>query len=211
MHLIVISNESGILEEYIQVTKLFEEGLMYFHLRKPNFPKHLLEEYINNIPKEYHDRIIIHSHYDLCLKYNLKGIHLTKKHKKRPFQTWLKILYLKLRRREKLTISATIRSLREINPTIKKYSYTFISPVFRPSKRKKSKPFNEIELQEKLYRTNYKIIALGGVSKDHLTVAKNIGFHGVAILSYIWKDKDPIGAFKNIKLALLHQEAGYAA
>ena len=56
---------------------MFEHGLESLHIKKPGFSKKQLKKYIELIPTKHHNKIIIHSHYSLALRYNLKGIHLS--------------------------------------------------------------------------------------------------------------------------------------
>ena len=77
MKLILISYPTNIDNEHQILAHLFDEGLEYFHLRKPGFSKARIINYLSQIPDKYYNRIVIHSHYDLIRKYNLKGIHIT--------------------------------------------------------------------------------------------------------------------------------------
>ena len=97
MKLIVISSSQSIENETQIVTKLFEAGLDTFHLRKHRLSTKKMKEFIGAIPKHFHKRIVIHSHHNLARNFNLKGVHLTKSHKKRKYKTWLmlKLIHLK--------------------------------------------------------------------------------------------------------------------
>src|SRR4051812_14871094 len=98
MKLIIISSSSAIIEnETLLITKLFEAGLETFHLRRHKLSTKKMKEFIKQIPEHFHNRIIIHSHHKLARKFKLKGIHLTKSHKKNRLQTWLTLKLLKLR------------------------------------------------------------------------------------------------------------------
>ena len=88
MKLIVITSSRTIPDETTFVTKMFESGLMTLHLRKPRFSTNQLKEFLNEIPKHFHNRIVIHSHHKLALKYDLKGIHMTST----PFREKMEIL-----------------------------------------------------------------------------------------------------------------------
>ena len=56
---------------------MFEHGLESLHIKKPGFSKKQLKKYIDLIPLKHHNKIIIHSHYSLAFKYNVKGLHLS--------------------------------------------------------------------------------------------------------------------------------------
>src|ERR1035437_4016923 len=131
MQLIVISSSHTIENETQIVTQLFEAGLETFHLRKHRLSTKKMKEYIKAIPQHFHNRIIIHSHHNLARNYNLKGIHLTKSHKKHKFKTWLvvKLIHLK---NPKIIISTSFTTIGQLLDTIheSRYDYVFLSPVF---------------------------------------------------------------------------------
>src|ERR1051326_1734770 len=97
MKLIVISSSSIIENETELVTRLFEMGLETFHLRKHKLSTRKTKEFIQAIPEHFHNRIVLHSHHNLARKFNLRGIHLTKSHKKRKFRTWLSMKFIRLK------------------------------------------------------------------------------------------------------------------
>src|SRR3954462_11503526 len=97
MKLIVISSSNSIENEADTVIKLFELGLETFHLRKHNLSTRKTRDFIDAIPEHFHNRIVIHSHHKLARQYNLRGIHLTKSHKKRKLRTWLTLKFIKLK------------------------------------------------------------------------------------------------------------------
>lgn len=80
MKLFVITSSKEVPDETSLITKMFECGLTNLHLRKPKFSTNQMSDYIKEIPEHFHKYIVIHSHHQLALKYNLKGIHLTSTH-----------------------------------------------------------------------------------------------------------------------------------
>ena len=102
MKLIVITPSRKHENEITTVINMFEAGLQNLHLRKNRFTTAELDEYIKEIPSHFHDRIIIHSHHKLALKYNLKGFHFTSSHLEKKIKLWwnTKMIYL---RKPKLT------------------------------------------------------------------------------------------------------------
>ena len=63
MKLIVISNPTPISNEINLATQLFENGLEIFHIHKPNFSEEEIQNYIQQFPEKYHDRIFLHSQF----------------------------------------------------------------------------------------------------------------------------------------------------
>ncbi len=60
---IVISNPTPITCEHQILHQLFDEGLDVFHIYKPSFSEEQTEDFIRQIPSEYHNRIVLHSRY----------------------------------------------------------------------------------------------------------------------------------------------------
>ena len=61
MNLIVISDPSTIPNEHEIINSLFEEGLEIFHIHKPSFSKEETDNFIQQIPSNYHNKIFLHA------------------------------------------------------------------------------------------------------------------------------------------------------
>lgn len=201
MKIIAISSGEGYKGEIPIVVELFKAGLDVLHLRKPNFSEQLMEEYLNAIPDVYHDRIVLHSFHDLALRYNVKGIHVTKRHKKKRIKTFFKTLYLKIRKPE-LSTSTSCHSLSNLNRYSRNYDYVFLSPVFNSiSKSKRYAGFSFSKIKDKLQKNKRQnVYALGGVGVSKIDKCFELGFSGVVLLGALWKnDADPIKIYSEIK------------
>ena len=86
MKLVVITQSQKSDNEIAAIIQMFEAGLETLHVRKNRFSTKELEEYIKEIPAHFHNRIIIHSHHRLALKYDLKGFHFTTTHLDKKFK-----------------------------------------------------------------------------------------------------------------------------
>jgi thiamine-phosphate pyrophosphorylase len=199
MRLIVISSSSTIENEAQIVTKLFEAGLETFHIRKHKLSTKKTKEFIKQIPEHFHNRIIIHSHHNLGRKFNLKGIHLTKSHKKNKIQTWFLLKILKFKNPNLLitTSYSNIGQLFEKNGRYT-YDYVFLSPIFDSLSSKFQGGFTSHSLTSAIEKTEFKIIARGGIDVNAIEKANAIGFDGLAFYSYIWKKKDAVEEFNKI-------------
>lgn len=199
MKLIVISNSAMMENEASIITRLFEAGLETFHLRKHKVSTRKTKELISAIPAHFHNRIVIHTHHNLARHYNLKGIHLTKTHKKRKLRTWLILKLIKLKNPNILISTSydTIGKLFE-QPDSYKYDYVFLSPIFESITSKFQGGYTVHSLRSALSKTSYKVIARGGVDINAIEKANEIGFEGLAFYNSIWKRKDPIGEFNSI-------------
>ncbi len=195
MKLLVLSPSSGdSISEPPIVTKLFELGLETFHLRKPRYTTKEMTDYIEQIPPRFHDRIVIHSHHLLALKFNLKGVHLTRTHLQRKVRLWINLRIIRLKRGN-ITVSTSFRKLASLYEEENVYSYVFLSPIFDTISGKFQAGFNEHSLRAAIKKTPFKIIARGGV--DSLKIAKviDVGFSGFVMSSALWKSQDPVNEF----------------
>lgn len=199
MKLVVISSSHSIENETKIVTRLFEAGLETFHLRKHRFSTWEMRSYLNEIPNHFHNRIIIHSHHNLVGKFKLKGIHLTKSHKQRKLNTWILIKLIRIKNPDtQITTSFnTIGHLLEPHQKYN-YNYVFLSPIFDSSTSRFQGGFTEYSLKSALQKTQYNIIARGGVDIESIEKANAIGFKGLAFYSSLWKSPDPLETFNRI-------------
>lgn len=198
MKLILISPSGRMDSEIPFLLHLFEQGLPVYHLRKTDFSTRALRTFIEEIPEKYHKRIVIHTHHELAMKYNLKGIYISRSHRKRKVVTAARMLWFKIRKR-KLAVSRTFRSIEDILDYNPKYDYVFLSPVFDSISANFQAGFLEQNLRHALKQTKYTVLARGGVSVDNIQKAHELGFGGVVFYSGIWKAKNPLEEFKKVK------------
>jgi len=125
VNLIVISSSSIIENEPQLITRLFEAGLPSFHLRKNRMSTGKMKEFIKQIPKHFHDRITIHSHYNLMLYFNLKGVHITSQHKQKRFKTLFTIRLIQLKK-PSLKITTSFKTLGELYDNKQQYNYDYV-------------------------------------------------------------------------------------
>ncbi len=191
MKLIVISNPINLKDEHSILCSLFDAGLKYYHLRKPDFTYKELEEYIQQIPKQYRDKVILHSHHQLAVEYGVKGVHFTNKNPYQESDNFQKNMHH----------SASFHSLGEIKNATPIFQYVFISPVFdsiskADHKTQIDKTALKLFLQRETKTTE--IIALGGINSDTIAEAADMGFDGMALLGSIWMSGKPIESFKEL-------------
>lgn len=196
MKLIVISNSSSPENEIEVITKLFEAGLETFHIRKHQLSTRKMKAFIAAIPTHFHNRIIIHSHHKLARKFKLKGIHLTKSHKKRKLRTWLTLKLIRLRNPD-ILITTSYSTIGQIlaDKQDYKYNYVFLSPIFDNFNSRFQGAFTEHSLRSALQKSSLRIVARGGVDITSIESASRIGFTGLAFYSSLWKSKDPVAEF----------------
>ncbi|RZK98580.1 MAG: thiamine phosphate synthase, partial [Hymenobacter sp.] len=121
--LVVISAECHSLELRV-LPQLFELGLAVFHVRKPAWSRAETEAYLQAIPSQYHGRLVLHAHYELALRYPVKGVHLTEKARQHSTIGQL------LRQLPGRSVSASFHSLAAVARHRRRYDYVFLSPIF---------------------------------------------------------------------------------
>lgn len=182
MKFVVISPPNN-LEGEIELLKcLFDDGLEYFHLRKPGIDSAFLEksliDYLEQLPEKYHDKIILHSNYDLVNMYNLKGVHYSKNNL--PVKTFNNYRHQ----------SASFHSIDEIEKNEIPYNYVFLSPVFDSISKQNYKSSYDLKTVTNFLKSNHNrvdVIALGGIDENTVLQAYEAGFDGAAVLGAVWK------------------------
>ncbi|NNM93917.1 MAG: thiamine phosphate synthase [Bacteroidia bacterium] len=197
MRLIVITSDTtGENEQYILLSML-KSGLPTLHIRKPTYSTQRLRKYLDGIPSEYHKRIVIHTHHRMLLHYDLKGIHLTKMHKRKVFRNWLTQKLIAWKKSKCYTKSTVCNSISSLVQNYHQFDYMMLTPVFGESSEHKP-AFSIGTLSEIVKKYPGKVIARGGTNIDSIARAKEIGFEGIAFQNCIWKDPDPLAQFQNI-------------
>ena len=147
------------------------------HLRKPDSTIDEMERLIREIPTEYHNRLVLHDHHHLALKYGFYGIHLNSRNPLPP-QGW------------KGSISRSCHSLEEIIDWKDKCNYLSLSPIYDSISKQGYKSAFSRELIKKAVAKGIidnKVLALGGVTFDKVEEVLSLGFGGAMILGDAWK------------------------
>lgn len=178
MKIIIISNPENFSGESELVNQLFNNGLEYFHVRKPSFSNEECENYINIISKEFHSKLIVHYHFLMREKFKIKGLHFNESNIK--FAEKYKNIHK----------SYSAHSFNEIIHLNQKMDYMFLSPVFDSISKEDYKTnldINEIKTFIESYRLGEKLVALGGVNENNIQKVIDTGFGGVALMGCVWK------------------------
>ena len=176
MKLILMTTPYFFVEEHQILTSLFDEGLELLHLRKPNTEPVYSERLLSLIPEHYRKNIVVHDHFYLKSEYNLRGIHLNHRNPEIP-------------QNYKGHISYSCHSAEEVISYKNEFDYVFLSPIFKSiSKDGYDSQFPIAELKElsKKKVINRKVMALGGVDLENISILKDLGFGGVVTLGAIW-------------------------
>jgi thiamine-phosphate pyrophosphorylase len=191
MKVVVITPSGKNDNEIAAVIQMFEAGLGTLHVRKNRFSTKELDAYIHNIPQHFHNRIVIHSHHKLALKYDLKGIHFTSTHLKKKFKLWLNTRFIYLRK-PKLIKTISFRSVTDIYlPQPINTDYCFLGTMFHNVSGELYSGFYAETVEAANHKSGKKIIARGGINEKSVELAYKLGLYGVALYGNIWKSSSP--------------------
>jgi len=188
MKLIAISYPGSFNDEHIIINGLFNEGLEILHLRKPDWSRGDVAKLLDMIDAKFHNRIVLHSHYELYGMYNLMGIHFTRK----------TMHLIDLYKYSPIHKSISCHSYEEIDRYKHVMDYCFISPVFDSISKQGYKSAINLNVLE-VYAQCSQIVALGGIDVTRLRDLQDINLYGAAMLGYLWNSESVIDAFLKAK------------
>ncbi|MCM1440509.1 MAG: thiamine phosphate synthase [Roseburia sp.] len=164
-----IDNEGKIIEN------LLKSGIDYVHIRKPESTEKQLSELIESISPKYRKQLKLHDHFSLAVKYQLGGIQINSRNNKVPTQ--------------ELSVSRSCHTLTEIDENYNQYDYVTLSPIFDSiSKTGYKSHFSLNDIKRNIKNKN--VIALGGVGLKNIPELIKYGFHGAAMLGYVWNNPE---------------------
>lgn len=197
--IVLIAPEKDIPNEIELLHQLFQEGLAYYHLRKPlkDYQGHC--DYLNAIDTKYHNRIVVHFFHELINEYDLKGVHFQEQkridHIDNPGQYFKSLdMYGK-------TISSSFHDPKVLEDCEFEFDYHLLSPVFSSISKQgyQGKGFN-VNQSEKL------IVGMGGITDKTVQQTLKLGFKGIGVLGGVWNMENPVESFVALKK---HYEAGW--
>jgi thiamine-phosphate pyrophosphorylase len=184
MHLIVISNAEAVANEAAVLNQLFNAGLNCFHLRKPGSSAVKIKELLDGIEPAFYPRIALHQHHELAQAYGISRLHYTEEARKKTMPDTLES-----QKENGYKLSTSIHDVQLIC-SLAIFNYIFWGPVFHSL----SKPGYQSKITESFRLKNESekplVIALGGITPDHLQTVKAMGFDGAAVLGAIWNQPE---------------------
>jgi thiamine-phosphate pyrophosphorylase len=195
MKVVVITPSKRDDNEVASVIQMFEAGLETLHVRKTRFSTKELEEYIKEIPAHFHNRIIIHSHHRLALRYNLKGVHFTSTHLKNKLQLWwnTRMIYI---RKPRLIKTISYKRVNDLYPEEKvKTDYCFLGTMFHNLNGELYSGFYAETVEAAIKKSGKQIYARGGTNEKSVELAYKLGFHGIALYGHLWKSTSPFAKY----------------
>ena len=195
MHITVITPSGKSDNEIASVIHMFEAGLSTLHVRKNRFSTKELDEYINKIPKHFHNRVIIHSHHKLALKYNLKGFHFTSTHLQEKVKLWLNTRLIYIRKPDLIRTISFRRASELYLPQPVKTHYCFLGTVFHNISGELYSGFYPEVVKAVIKKSGRIVYARGGVNEKSIELAYKLGFHGAALYGHLWKSTAPYNKY----------------
>jgi thiamine-phosphate pyrophosphorylase len=204
--MIVISNPISAPNEINDIHSLFAEGLLLFHIRKPDFSSADMKAFLSEIGLEFRSRLVLHSQHHLAEEFGINRIHFTEKMRNEVMNTPARFLEpcrfsenetFNEWREKGFHLSTSVHSMEDFNTLNDVFEYAFLSPVFNSiSKPNYTSETNHFEAIKK--RTNFstKLVALGGISPDNIQQTLKYGFDKAALLGSIWNGNNPIENYK---------------
>ncbi len=186
--IVLIAPENDIPNEIEILHQLFQQGLAYYHLRKPfkDYQEHC--NYLNLIDT----RIVVHLFHELINAYDLKGVHFQEQkridHIDNPGQYFKSLdMYGK-------TISSSFHDPEVLEDCEFEFDYHLLSPVFSSISKQgyEGKGF-DVKLSEKL------IVGMGGITDKTVQQTLKLGFKGIGVLGGVWNMENPVESFVALK------------
>lgn len=164
----IIPNES----QYIST--ILDYKWDYVHLRHPKASLSELKQIIEKIPKRLHNKIKLHSHFELCNEYDIGGLHLNHNCPIAPYDYMGKL-------------SKSCHSIDEVNEQSFIYEYVTLSPIFDSISKNGYKSTFDNEQLLSIKETN--VIALGGITPYNINQLECYKFAGFAVLGYLFDNQ----------------------
>lgn len=199
MKLVVISPEAADPRETAVLRGLFAAGLECYHVRKPHWSAAQLEAWLRALPAGWRSRLMLHSHHELVARLGLGGRHWRDDGSAPPTPP----------AGQGLT-SRSCHDLATLRMALGRYDSVFFGPVF-PSLSKpghgpqpdfSSDKVSALLAQRTSMERRTCVLALGGVTAEHLPRCHELGFDGIAVLGAVWQSADPVAAFCELQEAI---------
>ena len=170
-HLIAITPEQPVADEGCKIEALLRAGWYRVHLRHPDASRVEMRDLIESVSQRYHDRLVLHGHFDLTCDFNLGGLHLNHRCPAAP------ALYSG-------PLSRSCHSIDEIAEA-DSMSYVTLSPIFDSISKSGYQAAFTPDTLSSLDKCEIPVIALRGISPEHFPMLDCYRFSGHAMLGAI--------------------------
>ncbi len=194
---VAITYSTAIADEATIINNLFDEGLEILHLRKPDVAIDEIRLLVQKIKMQYYHRISLHQHHELAFDFGIKRLHFTETNRRKMSDEML----MKLKE-ESYILSTSIHDVKEYNSLSTAIDYTFFGPVFNSISKLGYSAVIADDFIFPVQANHSKVIAIGGINATNILKAKEMQFHGAAVLGSIWqKPVESILQFKALQKA----------
>lgn len=172
--------------------RLFESGLVAYHLRRPYWTLSRCRAWIESIPAKWRSRIVVHQFPQLVRKYDLAGFHAMAGTPLPVGNEWAG------------KVSVQCEDFQSLLESDKRCRRVMIGPVFPPEKYDVTIPrrcLEEYAAMVAYWRKQggtAEVVAFGGISADNIRRCRKAGFSGVVVVGAVWDADDPVKAFKKL-------------
>jgi len=186
--MIVITNPFPVEDEIEIIHSLFDEGLSLLHIRKSEFSKIEMAQFLHQIKLEFRCKLVLHHYHDLAEDFGINRFHFSEKNR---ISADCPARFSKSYR-----YSTSTHTIEDFN-SLSNFEYAFLSPVFKSISKENYCPEKDL-FEEVKSRTNSntKVVALGGIDSQNLHQVFENGFDDAALLGSIWMNKNPLNQFK---------------
>ncbi len=198
MKLAIVSPTGVVPGEHQAVVEMLENGLTYYHLRKPGMSTDELYGWLEQLPPAYHRRVNVHGPLTIALGLGVGGVHFRESDRAGLSEAELEGI-IERADMEDLRLSASVHSVDSALAINSQFLYVFLSQAFDSN----SKPYpGRIDTWDVPEDRPTSIYALGGVTAERIPQVAAKGLDGVAVLSAIWNGKGkPLDNFLELKTA----------
>lgn len=161
-----------------EILRLLDNGFDFVNIRKPGATFEEVRTLISSIPSDYHSRLRIHDHFAIADDFSLGGVHLNSRNPVPPQGC--------------RNISRSCHSLEELGSGVPegcRLEFQTLSPIFDSiSKPGYTGRFNLKEISSGV--RGMRVVALGGVTPERLSLIEEAGFYGAAMLGAAWQNHE---------------------
>ncbi len=188
MKIILYTSPKEIVNEIEIISQLFEIGVDYLYIRKPELDDFSLVDFVEKIPEPYWKKCISTSMI-ITKEFNLGGYHFTRDILIKNEKYHTKVLEW-LYQHQKIS-SASAHSINELERLNGHFKHLIVSPIFPSiSKENHSYPWNYSKLNDCLNSSSTQpkslCFAVGGIDINKIEMIKNTNFDGIGLLGAIW-------------------------
>ncbi|TDJ63070.1 MAG: Nudix family hydrolase [Proteobacteria bacterium] len=177
-----------------KLERALRAGMRLLQLREPHLPE---QEYRNlalqvgDLCRRYHTKLLLNARPAIVVDCNADGVHLNSQRLRalttRPLG-------------EDYCVGASVHDEEELEIASRLgVDFVALAPVLATSSHPKATPLGWQRFKELCAHMNVPVYALGGMRAEHLSMARDAGAQGLAMISGIWDAEDMEGVVRAIE------------